>query len=681
MRISKIHIKNYRCIKDEAVCLDDLTTLVGPNGSGKSSVLRALSTFYETRRVLTIDDFYNRDTSQPVEIAVTYTDLTELERTLFSPYVDGDQLTVTKVATADAERYHGARPQHSGFDDIRTITNGTQRRTAYNQLGKKADYADLPAVTKVDEAEGAMQAWEASHPNECEMKTDNGQFFGFRQVGQAKLERYTRFVFVPAVRDAEAEAADTRGSAIFELMQFVVRSVLSQSKALADFKEQTQSQYADLIKPENVPQLAQLGARLTGVLVGYVPNASVHVDWDVAGELSIPDPKAGVQLEEDGFRAPVVRVGHGLQRAFILSLLQSLAAVQAEQAPADEGEGRDTTEGNAESSEPERIPDLILAIEEPELYQHPNRQRHFADVLLRLAAGHIPGVAERTQVVYCTHAPLFVNLDRFDTVRRLSKEQNGENPSYPLITRVTATDASGIASALEAVQSRKPTNPFTAESIKTRLATLINPWTSEGFFADVVVLVEGPDDRAAVLGQAMLMGLNIEADGCAVVPCMGKTNIDRLHLVFTGLGIPTYIVFDGDKDSHEGAASNCAIQRLLGVKSPVDFPPTSVGERCAVFEQDLNQAIRNIAGDEVYLGVHKEFQDEYGYGKLRDCEKSPLFIKRVLQKASEEGRESRELKQIVESIVALKPPMPTPTEAADLHTVDAPPSTVADASE
>ena len=30
----------------------------------------------------------------------------------------------------------------------------------------------------------------------------------------------------------------------------------------------------------------------------------------------------------------------------------------------------------------------------------------------------------------------------------------------------------------------------------------MTPWMGEGFFADVVVLVEGEDDRAAILGYA-----------------------------------------------------------------------------------------------------------------------------------------------------------------------------------
>jgi len=64
--------------------------------------------------------------------------------------------------------------------------------------------------------------------------------------------------------------------------------------------------------------------QLTDVLKQYVPSARVILQWLEAGDLSIPMPKTGVRLEEDGFVAPVDRVGHGLQRAFILSLLLKL---------------------------------------------------------------------------------------------------------------------------------------------------------------------------------------------------------------------------------------------------------------------------------------------------------------------------------------------------------------------
>src|SRR5688572_12065347 len=53
---------------------------------------------------------------------------------------------------------------------------------------------------------------------------------------------------------------------------------------------------------------------------------------------------------------------------------------------------------------------MILACEEPELYQHPPQARHLADVFVQLAQSN-------NQVLVTTHSPLFVSGDGFENVR------------------------------------------------------------------------------------------------------------------------------------------------------------------------------------------------------------------------------------------------------------------------
>src|SRR3546814_9535851 len=70
-----------------------------------------------------------------------------------------------------------------------------------------------------------------------------------------------------------------------------------------------------------------------------------------------------------------------LQRAFIFTLLQHLARTTV---PESDDLQPDVNAGEvapAVAPIPAQAPTLILAIEEPELYQHPTKQRHFADVL------------------------------------------------------------------------------------------------------------------------------------------------------------------------------------------------------------------------------------------------------------------------------------------------------------
>ena len=125
------------------------------------------------------------------------------------------------------------------------------------------------------------------------------------------------------------------------------------------------------------PELGSLASDLSSTLKTYVPDASVEINWLTEGGINVSLPQADVRLVEDGYASAVIRTGHGLQRAFILTMLQHLAAAQVDDAA--RGTEQETTDDGI--SEPEQtpgqpvvMPSLVLCIEEPELYQHPNRQ-------------------------------------------------------------------------------------------------------------------------------------------------------------------------------------------------------------------------------------------------------------------------------------------------------------------
>lgn len=82
MKIESVRIQNFRSFDDETVVLDDYTCLVGPNGSGKSTVLTALNIFFrETENSSTNlvelgrEDFHQYRTDRPIQITVTFTEL------------------------------------------------------------------------------------------------------------------------------------------------------------------------------------------------------------------------------------------------------------------------------------------------------------------------------------------------------------------------------------------------------------------------------------------------------------------------------------------------------------------------------------------------------------------------------------------------------------------------------
>ncbi|MDR6494898.1 putative ATP-dependent endonuclease of OLD family [Paraburkholderia terricola] len=122
MRIESVHIKNLRTIKDTAVAIDPYNCFVGPNGAGKSTFLFALNVFFRETdgastdvTFLSAEDFHGKDTSEPIEITVTFCDLGGEAKQEFKEYFRQDRLTVTAKATFDPM---SARAEVRQFGDL-----------------------------------------------------------------------------------------------------------------------------------------------------------------------------------------------------------------------------------------------------------------------------------------------------------------------------------------------------------------------------------------------------------------------------------------------------------------------------------------------------------------------------------------------------------------------------------
>jgi len=653
MIIESVHVKSYRSVFDEVLECEMLTALVGANGSGKSTFLRALDLFYSPSPKVDLEDFYNRDTSAEIVVAITFKDLSAEAKTFFSSYLQGQRLTVERVLKLQdgklEARYHGSSLQCPEFQKIRAgfeiKDRGKTAKDAYESVRANADFSSLSAWTNLGAVATSLKEWEASHPDKCTRQRDDGQFFGFKEVGQGYLGRFTKFLFIPAVRDAASDAAEGRGSVFSDLMDLVVRSVLANKEAIKKLKEDTQKNYENILDPTRLTELTGLSADMTKTLKLFVPDSSVELLWLPLEEVNIPLPKADVKLVEDGFKASVVRTGHGLQRAFILTVLQHLAFAQTLGTQISE-----KTDGTETSALVKSLPHLVLAIEEPELYQHPSRQRHLAKILLQLSSGRTPGVAETTQIIYGTHSPLFVGIDRIEQIRLLRKSANGNGK--PKVTRVIRTRLDEVAESIWLADG-SPGVKYSGATLLPRLFSIMTPWMSEGFYADVAVLVEGEDDRAAILGTASFMGKDLESSGFSVIPCGGKTSLDRPATIFSKLGIPIYLLWDGDQGVKDAKPQdNHRLLRLLG--EPVTDWPNFIGARCACFAQNLEATLRLEIGPEDFDKWVSESQAEFTISKRAFALKNPMVVASVLKKAHEQGKESKSLRTICEKIVALK---------------------------
>jgi putative ATP-dependent endonuclease of the OLD family len=691
MIIDSIHVRNFRSILNETLYCQNLTAIAGPNGAGKSAFLRALEVFYNPTSKVDEGDFYSSDTSEEIIVGVTFVDLCEEAKKRFGGYLQGDKLTIERVIRYSEGRvsatYHGASLQHDGFQDVRLglgiKDRGKTAKERYNALRANATYSQIPAWTTIPAADDALQDWESTHPTECIRRRDEGRFFGFDEVGQGYLGRFTRFLHIPAVRDAAEDALEGRGSVLTTLMDMLVRSTLAQNKELQDLRDETQRKYDEIVDPERMEELSGLASVLSRTLGTYVPDASVRLHWLPSEPVRVDLPRADVNLVEDQYATAVHRSGHGLQRAFIMTMLQHLTKAQATPAkedtekpisagtpsqeipPMQENAG-DTETVQGSEAKPEVLPNLVLGIEEPELYQHPNRQRHFAKILLQLAHGITPGVAKRTQVIYATHSPLFIDIDRFDQIRLLRKESNGDKPRQ---TRAVSTSLERVAKLVWQADGATG-EEYTAEKLAHRLRALMTTRVNEGFFAKTVVLVEGEDDCAAIVGTANARSIDLEARGVSVIPVGGKRNMDRPALIFREFGIPVYLVWDSDagkgeavgvcqecKKPLEGKHDPAENQRLLRVvgDSPEDWPSRVTPTFCC-FKADLETTLKEEMGVTVFEELLAACQEEFGIPRRKHAIKNPAVIAAIVRRARKRGRESTTLNAVVDHIMALAEP-------------------------
>jgi len=617
-------------------------------------MLRALGVFYDSNANYSAEDFYNKNVEEPIRITVTYEDLSGQEQDLYRSYIDNNLLTVEKVLTFPRDRtsqkYYGNVRRYLGFTNIRQANAIGDKRTAYRRQKEQEGFHELPELRGTcsgQEILDALQAWEAAHPELLEAARDEGQFFGFKEVGEARLERFTRYVFIPAVRDAGQDAEEGKGNVITELMDIVIRSAFESREDIREFKERTRNQYRQLVSPaEGLDELQQVERELSESLGLFAPGASLHINWDVSRMLSIPDPSASVELEEDDYCSPVDRVGHGLQRAFIMTMLQYLSLTQARLISC-----MDVGENGAQAEVDRQIavgPSIILGIEEAELYQHPTRQRHLANIFKGLSE-HCPEGLQNIQILYTTHSPLFVGLDRFECVRIFRRVV--EEPGNPKAMKIIQANFNDIVRRKEEIDGVAD-GSYSVDGERARLKTLMTPWTNEGFFTEMVVLVEGEEDLAAITGTAQKAGVSFESEDIAIIPCNGKGNLPKAALIFEAFEIPAYLIWDGDKGkgANGKADINRSLLRLFQAEEH-EFPPTKIEECFACFESNMTDLLKCEIGEETYQNILEEIKDEYGFQKNDQAMKNPSAVEQMLRRAEERGATCSSLFEIVEKII------------------------------
>lgn len=639
MIIKSMRVKNFRSIQDETLHFDNLTALVGANGSGKSSFLHAMELFHAKQPKIIPEDFYNKNINNEIVISITFTTLSNEAKELFSKYVQNDELTIEHIFKFMngklSNTWHGSTLQNPDFLSIRYSANATSAKAEYAKLVQKQEYGDFPTWKSFDETKYFLSKWEIAHSDKCKWIRDDGQFFGYDGVGSGYLGKYIKFLYIPAVRDAVLDASEGKNSTLTSLIDLVIRNDLLQREDVQKFQTEIKEKYEKILGNDNLTEIVDLSRSLTETLNSYVPDAKIDLSWLSPKPFEIEVPSANANLIEDGYSANVERTGHGLQRVFIMTMLQHLAI-----------QSMNRSTGPTASSESTMF---VLIIEEPELYQHPSRQRHLSEIFLILSKNLAAHISSNIQIVYSTHSPHFVGLDRINQIRLLRKQISIEGE--PKVTKIFSTNIQNLTEELSKLHGDK----FTVDNIIPRLHMIRTPWINEGFFSKCVVLVEGEGDRAAILGASKLLEINLESNGVSIIPCSGKGNLDKPAIIFRQLGIPTYVIWDNDKEDEKNKTSEIKNNRILlklFEEEEMDYP-SHVKDNHACLEGTLESTLEKEIGNTLYSGILQTCMTEYDL-KKSDAIKNPIIIFTMLEDLKKSGGKIPEtLEQIIQKIQKL----------------------------
>ena len=82
MKLIELQIKNFGCIDENGITIkiEDIVVLIGPNNVGKTTSIRAYEMFANSGTILKIDDFYQNNENNPVEIAGVFGEITNEDK-------------------------------------------------------------------------------------------------------------------------------------------------------------------------------------------------------------------------------------------------------------------------------------------------------------------------------------------------------------------------------------------------------------------------------------------------------------------------------------------------------------------------------------------------------------------------------------------------------------------------
>jgi len=542
MKIDKIKIQNFKTFGNEPISFsfNNLTALIGENSVGKSNILEALDLFFNfSKTKVSLKSFHHDHYSKPIVIELKFNDLNADELLVFKSHLDNDQnLTITQYIEAISkdeeipiekanedeidftEAKHGTKIQPieefawTLLDDkLPTKKNLTAWWKSELKIGG-FEFKSLFDTTDEPTQEIFQEKLKELNENHSEIIpkeriVGDEKMLGWKSKLKANLPKY---FYIPAIKNLSEDLKVTKTSTLGELINWISNSVSKEIKE--EFKSKSEILIGELLSKIDIDED---GNSKIGIInkslndnIGFDIGCSLELKFGSPEiqDIVFPQPKV---FANDGCNSELTEKGHGIQRLALFSLLRTYNTFDF---------GKKAIERN-----------IIIGIEEPEIYLHPPLKRATYSLLRNISKG-------KDQVVYTTHDSLFISVDHFDEIRLFRKSEEA--------TPITSVYELSVEQIIEYYKSTFgiTINEF---SIRHRFHHLIDETKNEGFFAKKIIIIEGETEKYALPIYFKANGYDIDTNRTALI-CAGSVDtISNLLLLFNEFRIPCYVVFDGDK--------------------------------------------------------------------------------------------------------------------------------------
>lgn len=320
--LTRLKVKNFRCIKEADVPLDNLVAFVGPNGVGKTTLLHAINfllgdSWPSLRGLRVPQDFYDFDTTQGIEIDIYFT----------PPYLHSDS----------------TNRQYS-VCGIEYVCEPYQRNTKHGEVGDLHD-----SLQAVDENGEKLIV-----PTGRRTKNKKPEYLPL--TVSTNLRDHARVLFIDHRRSIAQHVPSARGS----LLSRLLLPARKEFKPEEGFK-QAYEQAMDFLRTDRVREIEQRIEETTKRMLGFLGKytaQSVKIGFGFADPAN-PFNSLRLQYTESDRSVPGEDLGLGIQSAIIVGVFEAFRQLG----------------GNFGT----------LIIEEPEMYLHPQAQRYFFRLLCELS--------------------------------------------------------------------------------------------------------------------------------------------------------------------------------------------------------------------------------------------------------------------------------------------------------